>query len=411
MAGTARGRIDCLTNATGANTQQQNARNCEAVFRTIWMFLDAHPGCSRIASYYGDATSPGTTAPPTNARGIGYWDEAVNFGRHAFGVWRFNNALWPWYLFLELTTAEGLTYPNGSFMKGLTTDQSNHRIGMSAAWGVTAGSAVGNPWAGGSANAGGDARANGGNARWVDPGGGVYVLPRSNNLYGTHTALKNNSADLYRANQSEGTGTGHAFGVVADDDSIVLFYDFANDNTWSVHGICRYVPRDGLACARPYCMFEQSNTLGFVGQNIYGSTAGTGAGEGGIIMPDAHSAIGAMVRPFAIDRMPAQSSTTYEPNNVGGTANVFSEYPYNLFVSATGETVPSAGPIGKIDPAFLREVYNVGSMDTNAALTRAFPGYSTLLTTTKPSVPWNGITPPRTYAGATDAIKRQGVAF
>lgn len=414
MAGTIRGRIDCLTSAAGGTTTIQGGRNVQAIFNTIWAFLDAHPNLTRISSYYGDAANHANIAAPTNVRGVGYWDEATNFGTNAFGVWRFNNAAWPWFLMIEFSSATGATLLNSSRMHATTTDSGLFVIGISAAWGKTGGGAAATTgvWGGGTANAGADARAT---TRWTDPGGGIYVLPRSNNLYGTDATNRNNSTRLVTL--STGSGSPIAFNMWADDDSFMIAHDYGNANTWNASGVFRYVPRAGLTVARPYAMIVDTDggtaqlpwfALSGNTANVFGGTAGNSANEGGAIMPDGIPA--GPVRPIGLERYQVQSSTSFEPTSIDGTAS-YNEFSIPIWACAPSETTSAMGHLGKLDPVFVREVYNVSSADTNVAQTKAIFGGANALTNIKLVMPWDGVTTPRTYAGATDAIKRVGVAF
>lgn len=404
MAGDIRARLDCLSAAGGANTTLQTNRNLQAMFTTIWNFLDAMATAgriTRIASNYGNAASATNIAPPTNTRGIGYWDEAVNFGYDAFGVWRFDNAAHPFYLFLELAPTQNNAFPSASTIIG-STSYNGAIIGISVAWGLNAGAAVASPWMGGTANAGADARANGSNVRWADPGGGLWVLPRSNMLYGNAVTNKGNSTTLVFPSGGAGAATNWAYNIWADDDSFIVANDQNNANYWQVAGLVRFTPRTGLTYPRPYCLgCLTANTVppwGTIGSVTAASD------YGGAIMPDGYT--GSPVRPFYTDRYACQTSTTYQPSNISGT-NLYDEFSMKI-VATEASTTNAYGVIGDIDTNFVREAYNIVSANTNTGLTRIFLGSSTT-TTVKMSMKWDGSTTPRTYAGATDAIKRVGV--
>lgn len=416
MAGNIRGRLDCKSAAGGANTTIQTARNTQAMFATIWNFLDAMATAgriTRIASNYGNAASATNLAPPTNTRGVGYWDEAVNFGYDAFGVWRFDNALHPWYLFLELIPSQNNTLPSSSKIDGGTTLNSA-AIGISAAWGLDAGAAVASPWAGGTANAGADARANGTPARWVDPGGGLWVLPRSNMLYGDNVTARSNSCHLVN-NSLTSAATSLCYNIWADDDSFLVAFDQNDANAWQVNGIVRMTPRAGLTYPRPYLMANLATGATYwpwspAFSNVIGSITATTPDLGGVIMPTGHT--GSQCRGFGIDRLASiQGSVGQQPANVSGSL-LYDEFSIKVAASETA-TTNAFGTLGEIDSAILREAYNVVSATTNGdpgagQATRIFLG-STTTAAYKASLKWNGTTAPRTYAGATDAIKRVGV--
>lgn len=400
MAGTIRGRIDCLTSVASSGSAARDAvRSRQEVFRTIWAFLDAHPSCTRIASNYG-LSAAGTMNPASNVRGLGYWDEASNLGHSAFGVWRFNNAFWPWYLFLEFDGAD-----TGNNINGAATTATSSGIGIQAAFGVTSGGAAGNPWNGGTANAGADAK---GTPRWVAPSGGsLFVLPRANEASGSFATNRNNSSPLHIVNPNL-SGSVVAFGCAADDDSFVAWFDNANANIWHAGGVVRVIPSPGITLPRPYAMINDTAlawTQVGTSPTVYGLTAGTGARDGGILVPS--TASGNNGRSVYIERVAnVNVRTDHNPGNVTGTS-LYPEWDILVGALETAAT-PSAiaGVLGKLDPAMIREVYNVGSMDTPVNLSRAFLGGSVSLTTLKLSVPWNGVTTPRTYASG-----RAGVSF
>jgi len=396
MAGTVRAKLDCRSTAGGASNAIITGRNLQAMFTTIWNLLDSHPNLTRIASNYGNASSATNIAPTTNSRGIGYWDESVNFGYDAFGVWRFNSALWPWYLFLELLPAQSNTISNSGQILGATSS-ALYYIGISAAWGVTAGGAAGNPWAGGTANAGADARAT---TRWTDPGGGVYVLGRSNSLYGTHATNKNNSLNLVRLGSQNATLD---WNVWVDDDSFLVSYDLGGGNAWATSGVVRYTPKSGLTVSRPYAMVTAGNadTSPPATATVIGSLAGNASADGGIIVPDG---ITGPVRPFLIDRFANyQASTSYQPSNVSGTP-LYDEFPVKAIVSAPLESTALVGEVGYLDPRIIREVYNVPTVNTKPDLSRVFLANTTTTAALKNSLPWDSSTAPRTFANGRTGV-------
>lgn len=403
MAGSIRGRLDCKSAAGGATTTIQTNRNVQAMYATIYNFLANHPNVSLVANHYGNSASGTYLAPPTNTRGIGYWDESTNFGYDAFSVWYFGSALHPWYLFLELPAQQGSTLPNGSKFLGSTAPGSLAPIGMSAAWALNGAGAVASPWAGGTAKAGADARADGSNNRWTDPGGGVWVLPRSNNLYGDNTTNKANSTSLVRIDGG-GSGTSLCYNIWADDDSFCVAYDANDANVWSVAGIFRVTPRASLTYPRPYLMLTQTGSLPAVPTSSGGSTTGAADG-GGVIMPTGH--VGSLVRAWTTDRYATlQANANFQPGNVSGSS-LYEEWAIKIAANEAS-TTNSYGLLGDVDSNMLREAYNVVAANTNVGATRIYLGSATTAAY-KYSLKWDGSTTPRTYAGANDAAKRVGV--
>jgi hypothetical protein len=186
--------------------------------------------------------------------------------------------------------------------------------------------------------------------------------------------------------------------IIADDDSILVLFDGTNDNTWNCSGVVRYAPLSGYTVSRPYLMLGHGdNSLLPYSNTTYGSLAGNTNTEGGILIPTTEPG-GVGVRPMWMDRLTTSNqSTSYQPANVDGTSR-YQETEMVSVVNAIGETNPVFGAIGRPDPTILREIYNVGSADTDTSLTRAFFGGSTALANLKVSVPWDSTTTPRTYA-------------
>lgn len=441
MAGTIRGVINALAQPpTTANTQVDAARSIQEVFVRTWRFLDSLPNCTRIASNAGQAAA-GRLTPTTNVRNSGadttpgFWDEPKNVNHGAFAVWRFQAATWQWYLFLQLNIGDGaytLAGVNSIVISNeAITNYFPVGIAMQSAWGVSGAGAVANPWLGTTVNQWADTPSAGG-VRWGVAGGSVYVLPRSNNANGTSNTTKFSACYLYPPQNPNLAETRvNAFGMTADDDSFQLFTDVNNQNIWYLAGVYRFIPRSGIAAnaKQPYMMISGGNALSVktnipwtqmsTGPNTYGIITGTNyadnAGrDGGILVPS--TANGNNPRVMLMDRM-ANSNTfgTFNPGNangpVGSGVGTYDEWNLAVGCYETGATPAAiAGMLGTVDPNFYREIYNTGSSDTKLDLSRCFLGGSLNFNTIKASVPWNGVTVPRTY-DANPVVSRLGVAF
>lgn len=441
MAGTIRGVINALAQpATTGNTQTDAARSIQEMFVRTWRFLDSLPNCTRIASNAGQSAA-GKLSPTTNVRNSGadtspgFWDEAKNVNHGAFAVWRFQAAAWPWYLFLQLNIGDGAYTVGGTNVLVISNEIINTYfpvgIAMQGAWGVSGAGAVANPWLGTTLNQWADTPYSAG-VRWGVAGGTVHVLPRSNDSGGTTNTSKFSACYLYPPqNPNLGEARVNAFGMTADDDSFQLFTDVTNQNIWFIGGIYRVIPRTSLATSlkQPYAMITGPSSLSVktnvpwtqmgATPNNYGIITGTtyadnSGRDGGILVPT--TANGNNPRVLVLDRMAnCNTYATFNPGNVNGPVGsgvgTYDEWNVAVGCYETGNT-PTAigGMIGTIDPNIYREIYNTGSSDTKLDLSRCFLGGSLSLTTIKASVPWNGITVPRTY-DANPVISRLGVAF
>lgn len=433
MAGTISGRINCISVIpAGPNDEQRNCRARQERFTSLWQFLlTQSPRITLVASNYG--VNAGNTGAARAGGAVDYWDapSTLWLGHGAWSVWRFNNAQKPWYLFIQLDIGGGAAIYDGGNMLVISggSGGSITQLGIQSAWATDAGGNIANPWNGTTSANGTDSPWPLGapnSPRWVAPvGGKVYVLPRENNTSGNFDSLKNSAAGLgYRIFYIGYSD--YAYGVVCDDDSILFFCDPNNSNEWSLSLIASYAPRSGYTVPIPRIMLAQNpadwginpglnripfnpivQTNGAFPYVAYGNiNAAADSYTGGISIPSTNP--NDNIRIGFIQRSPLSYQAPFNPGSSSGQ-NRYDEWQLTVGAYENSLTPTAAiGVLGDLDPIY-REVYNVGSSDTNANLTRVFLGGQTSLANIKASLPWDGVTVPRNY-GVWPA-SREGVTF
>jgi hypothetical protein len=397
MAGTIHGRIDCL-----ANEASDNFKTSQAKFKTLFDFLSGQ--FTRIAWYKGDASG---NIPGGASRGSDYWDGAAPFGQHAWALFRVNGSTGAhaWYLLItyldgqnNFTLASG-NGPASPCTLGGGNQYFNTGIGMQMAWAVDASGNDASPWNGSTNNNGADTK---GTPVWTAPAGGsVHVLPRSNEPGGGFATNRENFSWLGSYHYAFTGFAPHRFHVVADSDSICFVEDYGDDGGAAFAYVGVYIPRPGLTVARPFVMINEANDgplAVFRDGTKYGPiTYGDMNRDGGIAGPDTNSS----VRQLGKDVLYGFPNVAACNPNQAFNPVVFDEWAIPVGWS---ELNSFNGYLGTLDPALAMEINGVNNGDAAADLSRAFFGQSAQYAT-KYSIPWNGVTTPRTNA------TRQGVSF
>lgn len=401
MGGTARGKIDCYHN-TGSSYL-----NAQEAFTNIYNFCLAHPNMSLIARHGGLA---GT------ASNINYHDVANPFLPNAWFVFRMNDATlengaanpsgyagprtFPWYMYVQWGRQDTLAWNSApaspSVIDGGSLGGSEGRVGVQFC--IPVGSIDGTseaPWNG----AGSLGTNTKGSPVWRTSAGtptgftGSFVFPRSNNTGGTHSANRENCANVFQTS----TTTPVRFSVVADDDNIV-FVTNANDDltTWQVNFFGQFTPISGLTHNYPMVNLVENFFAGSgfsLSPTVYGTTTGAQK-NGGIPMLSVADGVKSVV----LGRYDEWYSTTNAPNRMYPLER-YDEWSIPVCMS---ESPTWFGYAGDVD--FIREIYNTGPTDTNSTRTRAVVGNS-VYATPKITIPWDGNTSPRS------TFSRAGVNF
>ncbi len=366
MAGTLTGSIEHYITSTGSTSKP--ARD---IFASIANFFDGHAQMTRIASQKGTGSGGVPVAyAGTGALG-GYSDEANYSGENAFGVWRWDKTNGDKVYILVQHSGWGSSIGSSPGNPGV--GQGSYGVGIQYAMD----SSGGNPWNGGTANAGADAK-NGTNV-WVPNGGTLLVWPRANGPGGSGATIRQ-----YMMSMGDYTSPTR-FSLLMDDDQIAMVCDTSDNGDYNyMHYFGPYTARSGLtAGAGAYvCLSQNSSVVQW--NTDYGTLTGVSNWEGGAVLTTANQ-----VRTLRCAGLSYADSTDQQPNRLVPGYDII-----DAFVRMQDATSPSQyGFFGKIDPNFLAFVYNTFPLATNSTKTRCVFG-----TTTKAAIkwllPWDGATIP-----------------
>lgn len=232
----------------------------------------------------------------TGSSGIGmsYHDTNEYAGNNAWAVFKFGNALSPFYTLIQYTTAPNLGTLPGSPAIGDGNASTNYCVAISVAFNEDGTS----PWNGTTNNDGTDTK---GSTVWVSGSSRAHIFPRSNNLTGSHNTSTNNMHTFFKSagyskvdlfNLTEG-GTGAVQHFYADEDNFLILSDPGAMGNFSAVYYGRYTPRTDISASHPYMMagWYTTNTdqNPFKLATVYGNTAGTTGStifQGGIVHPN-----------------------------------------------------------------------------------------------------------------------------
>lgn len=374
MAGTVHGKIECV----GSNIGQAGSRD---LFSCLVQFFDAV--FTRIASNAG--TSPTGTASLALPGATGASNAS---GENAWGVWKwvkpdgsniYIHMVWSWNNNFNL----GPAIPVGG---ANTTDTVGIQFAQRAD--------NGNPWAGGTANAGADTKTN---PVWTAGGSTLCVYPRGNGPGGSGaTALS------FVENFASSLVAGWRLQCIKDDDALCIFFDNGGTGGYDAFVIfSRYTVHPSITPTFPlmcHVCFQGTNLEAvqtIPNTETWGTLTGTSTTEGGAVVN-----AGDGVRAFSTYVIGGLNIANLEPN--GYT----SSYDYHdIWLAMTDATVPTKfGLFGKLDTSLIATVPNIATQSTNTAKDRCFLGSATLLHY-KWAIRWDGLTTPG--SGSTLA----GIAF
>lgn len=379
---TVKGKLDCYIRA--GNTAGSNLSSNE-YFVAIINFLDScgSIGVSRIASNYG-----------VGGTGFGYWDSATPHGRNAWAVYRFGNASTPFNLFVtcvnttnssNVSPSSPTVYSSNGYAQSTTTDVG---IMLSAALRVDGS----NPWAGGTANAGADAKAT---PFWTPGSSTLLAFPRVNSTDGTYATNREAALAWTNINSGSTNYRGHNFVIrlhlLADENNFLILDEFGLNAYWYYFYFGKYVPLNGLTITTPYVMLANHvqglNPFVPTGRNWGWPTQQntTTNCDGGIITETPSNG----VKQCYLDYPPTFYNTLIHPNQV--VNNSYGRYDMQTVFVCKNDTPPQQGILGTID--FFKTCLGVNTQTTSNDKRLAIFGNLNKFEG-KMVVPWNGITTP-----------------
>jgi len=366
MAGTVRGSIEHRI----VNTSIAGLRD---LFAMIAKFFNNHPQMVRIAWQKGG---------PTDRLGDGRLDgltgEANYSGQAAFGVWRWDQVGGAKiYILLQWEYANGIGSVPGN--PGVM----NGTYGMGIAFALD--TSGGNPWNGGTANAGSDTK-NGTNV-WVANGGTLLVWPRSNSLGGISPTIRQYLLCLFTQVPNVAATRLH---VMTDDDNLWWAIDANGTGGYDCLGFFgKYTPRSGITPTAgagfiSFSVNANENAWPSFASTAYGEATPTTDKEGGAVIVAADG-----VKTYAIETIGNLSSSLLQPNTLVSPA----QYDQlDMVLRLVDPNVPTRyGLFGKLDA--MPFVYNVPTHATNVGKTKVVFG-PTPIAQYKVLMPWDGVTVP-----------------
>ena len=254
-----------------------------------------------------------------------------------------------------------------------------------------------NPWNGSISDGSGNASTAAGNGtiRWISGSNNrqLYVLPRSNNVEGTHASTRDNGIALFRIYPE----TSVRYHFIYDGDCLQMMYDNSANSTYTISQVGGFEFRNELSgsgfCGSNFGFTMYSNptvvtdTLSFA--TSFGNTTGNATLNGGLAVPFISGS-----KSGIFDILGTFPGSTYQPNT---TINRFEEFPLYL----GGAEAPFVGIAGNINTGLLKAMRDVQVHDTTADFSRAVFGGTTTVTDLKVSTPWTGSSPPGTGLSRT----------
>jgi hypothetical protein len=408
-------KLDCLTNTSNTVVGSEYYKS----FMDFMSYLTA----SNVATLI--AWNSGSSAVSASFNQRGYWDQSNPFGSVPYSIWRFNTSStrnWEWYISAVGAWGGNFDATNGNIAKSYNlpisgwadgnawatvfTDTLRRGLLIQAALCVSGTSSF-NPWNGnfGDGNANASLGAGNGSFRWISGSNDrtLYVLPRSNDTVGAHTADRSNHLTLGSTFATSDTTMRYHF--IYDGDALLAINDPGNNSTYSLSYIGAFELRNELTGSGfgntnfGFCMMSQytmnlasSNNLLILGTvlgNTAGNTSPSNQWNGGFAIPQLDGSKNGIVNTIG-----TFINSTYQPNTIN---NKYEEFP--IYVGF-GEP-PYVGLVGKLNTGLIREIRDVQVHDTTADLSRAVFGSTLTLGDLKVSVPWTGSFVPGTGLSRT----------
>ena len=371
MAGNIWGLIESYTNT--ANVASNTRNIAAAILAAFEQGYNAGAGpLDRVAHYAGAGSS---------GNGRGFVGSGNDVGHNGFFVYRIKpsgSRVYSIYVLVQWGTSTN-SFGSGSSAPGLWLNSAKQGgVGIQYAVALTSGGADANPWAGGTAFAGADAKAA---TVWAPPGGGtLYVFPRSNATGGSHVTNKQNCASLVDV-ENGASANPLRVQVVGDDDNILIAVDAMDNNSYAVTLIGEMTLAEGVATPVKHAMvqFAENNSVGYVD---LGSTVGNNGAEGALVGWNGTTYQTLMLR-MVFDAN--YLSATYQPN----AQRVTPGFDRITAIAMIANEAPYKGLVGNL-AGFVGVVQNVAVHDRTSDYKLAVVGGGTALTDIKLALPWDG---------------------
>jgi hypothetical protein len=402
-------KLDCYSNNASFNV---------TVNETYKSFCDfmSHLTGSGVATLVSWNSGSGVLSGSFDSRT--YWDGALPFGVGAHSLWRFNatpERNFDWYLYTQVVSGTGAIRQAFNTPISGYADSGDSMVGSSNYRGILvqtavcfSGSTSFNPWNGSIGDGNGNASQAAGNGarRWISGSNDrtLYVLPRSNNLGGTHATARDNALSFPHVPTIGAAGQPSVTHFICDGDSLLVLRDEYYYGGAGVYGVGYFGPfelRNSLSSSgiagTPFGFLMHTSRDGeavtFSTNTAFGDTAGSNATiNGGVSVPVRDLTSGS--KGAILQVLGSFNSTTYQPNTL---LNQYDELPIYVGISEA----PYFGMVGQMNTGLVRAVLNVQTQDTTADFKRAIFGGSTTLNFRKISTPWNGAVPPGTSTSRT----------
>jgi hypothetical protein len=368
-------------------------------------YLSSSNQCTLVSWNSGSSAVAGDFSTRT------YWDGAAPFGLGSHSVWKFHTSSlrnWEWYMYVQVLS--GSTAINQVFNQPIVAGGGASLFGASNYRGIllqaavcVSGTTSFNPW-GGTLSQG---NSTAGSPRWISGSNDrrLYVLPRSNDLGGAYSSLKNNTYTFGRALDInfDPRARYHFF---YDGDAIQYLQDGNETGGYDITYVGAFELRNDLTSSGigggPYgfCMLNAPLSLraSTVDLNtVYGSTAGTDSNYGGsgIVVPINNAVSGSKAMIF--NTLSTFFNRTYQPNYL---TSKYDEFPISVGFSES----PFLGIVGNLNSGLAKFVVGPEVHQASSDYRNAIFGGSLTLTNAKIITPWTGSEAPGVSISRTGSL-------
>jgi len=353
---------------------------------------------SNVASLVSWNSGSGAISGSFNERT--YPDEAKYFGLGAHSVWKFHTSStrnWEWYLYSVVSSGSSYAV-NQTFNLPISgygsNSAANGGIFIQAAV-CFSGTTYFNPWNGsisdGSSNS--SIAAGNGGQKWISGSNdrALYVLPRSNDLGGTHQYQKSNAIGLGLSSNSGITTSRYHF--IYDGDALLALCDQSADSTYAATYVGAYELRNsfsgsGIAGSNYGFMLDtdNGNALFQLATNIGDTTGGNSTVNGGIAAPIGNLISGSKIG--IANTLGTFTALAYQPNPI---TNKYDEFP--IYVGSSEPLL--YGILGNMNTGLVKYVLGPQTHDVTSDFSRAvFGGNNTANSYYRITTPWTGSVAP-----------------